>query len=152
MSTGATSVLLAAAQEPTIRAIISDTSTSIVAPLLEDQVIEQGGVPAFTVPGAIVAARVLYGIDFYGIRPVDVVSKLAPRPVLFIQGDKDPWVPTSNITALVRAASAPSNARVQMWIVSGVVDHAQTFHTAPTEYVRRVVEFFTASLGSASGA
>lgn len=97
------------------------------------------------------AARVLYGIDYYGVRPVDVVAKLAPRPVLFIHGEKDPWLPVANLTALVRAANTAPNAQVQEWIVPGVVDHAQSFHTAPDEYVRRVAEFFSAALGSDSG-
>lgn len=147
ISNGANSVLLAAAQEPNIRAIVSDTAAAIAAPLLEEQVIAQGGIPAFFVPGGFVAARVLYGIDYYSVRPVDVVAKLAPRPIFFIQGAKDPWLSSSNLAALTRAANVAPNAHVQMWIVPGVVEHAQSFHTTPAEYARRVAVFFAKSLG-----
>ncbi len=150
MSTGATTLLLAAAQEPAIQAIVSDTSSAVAAPLLQEQVTAQGGIGP-VVPGAFVAARALYGIDFYAVRPVDVVAKLAPRPVFFIHGEHDPWLPASNLTKLVDAASSPSNAHVQSWIVPGVVDHAQTYHTAPVEYETRVLAFYTAALGPGSG-
>ncbi len=150
MSTGATSVLIAAAQEPAIQAVVSDTSSSVAAPLLQEQVTAQGGLGP-VVPGAFIAAHLLYGIDFYAVRPVDVVAKLAPRPVFFIHGDHDPWLPVSNLTALVSAARAAPNAHVQSWIVPGVVNHAQTFHTEPVEYATRVLAFYTAALGAASG-
>ena len=151
VSTGATSALLAAAQEPAIRAVVSDTSAADAAPLLEQRLVAQSGLPSFVAPGAFVAARVLYGIDFYDIRPVDVVAKLAPRPVFFIHGDNDPWLPVSNMTSLVRAANAAPDARVQSWVVPGVVYHAQAFHTAKAEYVSRVVAFFTDVLGPGTG-
>lgn len=147
ISTGATSALLAAAQEPALRAVVSDTAATNVVPLLQQQVLERSGLPAFVMPGAFAAARVLYGIDYYAVRPVDVVARLAPRPVFFIHGDHDPWLPVSNLTSLVKAAESAPNAHVQSWIVPGVVDHAQTFHTMPVEYMDRVLAFFAASLG-----
>lgn len=150
ISSGATSLLLAAAQEPAIRAVVSDTASTQAVPLLEQQVLARSGLPAFVMPGAIVAARVFYGIDYSAVRPVDVVARLAPRPVLFIHGDHDPWLPTVNLTSLVRAAESAPNAHVQSWIVPGVTEHAQTFHAAPLEYMRRVLAFFTAALGSGS--
>lgn len=101
-------------------------------------------------PGAFVATRVLYGIDYYAVRPVDVVARLAPRPVFFIHGDYDPWLPISNLTSLVQAAESAPNAHVQSWIVPGVVDHAQTLHRNPVEYMHRILAFFAASLGTGS--
>lgn len=151
VSTGATSALLAAAQEPAIHAVVSDTASAQAVPLLEQQIIERSGLPAFVVPGSLVAARVLYGIDYYAVRPVDEVARLAPRPVFFIHGDHDPWLPISNMTELVRAAETGRGAQVQSWVVPGVPDHAQAFHTAPVEYMQRVLAFFTASLGPSSG-
>ncbi len=150
VSTGATSALLAAAQEPAIRAVVSDTSASEIAPFLEQRFVARSGLPAFIAPGSFVAAHVLYGIDYYAVRPVDVVARLAPRPVFFIHGDNDPWLPVSNMTALTQAAGSVPNAHVQSWVVPGVVNHAQALHTAGAEYVSRVVAFFTAALGATS--
>jgi uncharacterized protein len=43
ISTGATSALLAAAQEPAIRAVVSDTASTNVVPLLQQQVLARSG-------------------------------------------------------------------------------------------------------------
>lgn len=148
ISSGATTLLLAAAQDTRIKAVVADTSSSNVAPLLERRfVADSGGLPAFLAPGAFVTARLLYGVDFYGIRAVDVVAKIAPRPLFIVQGDADPWVPTSDFNALVKAAKSAPGAQVQSWLVPGVHEHAQDYHVAGETYSNRMIAFFEAALG-----
>jgi fermentation-respiration switch protein FrsA (DUF1100 family) len=89
---------------------------------------------------------VLYGIDYYNARPIDVVAKIAPRPLFFIHGGADERTPYSMMFDLVAAAKQAPNAHVQSWLVPGA-RHAQAFNTAPEEYVSRVVAFYTAALG-----
>ena len=88
----------------------------------------------------------IYGIDFYADRPVDVVAQLAPRPSLFIHGGADTYVPPINMSDLAAAARTAPNAHVQTWVVPGA-NHAQSYNTQPQEYVSRVVAFYTAALG-----
>jgi uncharacterized protein len=149
VSMGAASLMMAAAQEPAIRAIVSDCAYADIIPILEREVPKGGHLPALFTPGTLFAARVLYGIDFYAVRPVDIVGSIAPRPIFFIHGASDTYVPPSNMDALVTAARTGSHANVQSWLVPGA-EHAQSFNTEGAVYVDRVVAFYDAALGSNS--
>jgi fermentation-respiration switch protein FrsA (DUF1100 family) len=146
VSMGAATLLLAAAEEPAITAVVADTAFADVLPLLERELPKQGA-PAPLVPGVLLAGWALYGVSYYDVRPVDAVARIAPRPIFFIHGDGDDFIPATNLDALVRAARAAPGAQVQSWLVPGVRHHAQTYHTAGQEYVRRVVAFFDGTLG-----
>ena len=146
VSMGAATLLFAAAQEPAIQAIVSDSAYAELLPVLEKQLPPQSGLPAFFTPGILEAAQALYGIDYAAVRPVDVVARLAPRPVFFILGADDTYVPTSALTELDLAAKAAPGAQVQSWLVPGA-GHAQSFHVAKAAYVTRVVAFYRAALG-----
>lgn len=146
VSMGGATLLMAAAQEPAFRAIVSDCAYADIIPILEREVPQRGHVPGLFTPGALIAVRVLYGVDYYAVRPVDVVASIAPRPIFFIQGASDTYVPPSNMDMLAAAARTAPNANVQTWLVPGAA-HAQSFHTEGTVYVDRVVAFYNATLG-----
>ncbi|WIG59111.1 MAG: hypothetical protein OJF49_001858 [Ktedonobacterales bacterium] len=146
VSMGANSLLLAAAQESRIAAIVADSAYPAISPILEREIPKVGGLPSFMSPGVLLASRAIYGIDFYGIRPGDVVASLAPRPVFFIQGGADTFNPPSNLGVLTRAAQSAPNANVQSWLVPGAA-HAQAYHVAGQDYINRVVSFYTTALG-----
>lgn len=155
VSLGAVSLLLAAARQPAIQAVVSDDAFATVMPIMEREIPMGGGArygwpSAFTqafTPGALVAVHVLYGIDYDAVRPVDVVAKIAPRPIFFIHPDADPFIVPANFTALVTAASTVPNAHVQSWLVPGVNKHPQSYNKNRAEYMRRVTRFFAAALG-----
>lgn len=156
ISTGATSLLLAAAQEPRLRAVVSDTAFAEVLPILEREIPYAGqseSEPRFSVlppmltPGIVLTVHLLYDVDFNSVHPADVVARLAPRPVLFIHGTTEPLVPVSQMADLVRAARTAPHAHVESWLVPGVVEHAQAYHEMGVVYVNRVVSFFGAALG-----
>ena len=146
VSMGAITLLLAAAQEPAIKAIVADSAYPDIAPILEREIPKQSGLPDFFTPGALAAARVLYGIDFYQVKPGDVVAGLAPRPLLFIQGAADTYNPPSNLQVLVHDAAEAPDASVQSWLVPGAA-HAQAYHVEGITYVDRLVSFYTTALG-----
>jgi len=141
-SMGAATLILAAAQEPAIRAVVSDSGFAAIVPLLESNT----QIPGVFIPSVLLAVRVLYGIDFYATRPADVVARIAPRPIFFIQGTADSVVPASNLKVLAMAASAVPHAHVQTWMVQGA-DHIQSFQVMGVVYVNRVANFFTQALG-----
>jgi uncharacterized protein len=147
LSMGGSALLLAAAHEPAIRALVADSTATDYLPILEREAPKASHLPSFFTPGMFVAARAIYGIDFYNVRPVDVVAQLAPRPLFFIHGDADTFVPPSNMADLAAAAWAAPNAHVQTWLVPGAT-HSQSYNTQPQAYVSRVVAFYAASLGS----
>jgi fermentation-respiration switch protein FrsA (DUF1100 family) len=150
ISMGAATLLLAAAREPAIQAVVSDCAYADIIPILERELPRHSGLPSLFTPGVLAAARALYGIDFYAVRPVDVVARLAPRPVLLIHGSADQYVPPSDQDQLEVAARAVPNAQVDFWRVPGA-GHAQSYRTGPTEYVVRVVTFFSSALGPDTG-
>jgi fermentation-respiration switch protein FrsA (DUF1100 family) len=146
VSLGGASLIFAAAQESAIQAVVIDATFSDAIPILEHRIPIASGLPALFTPGVLLAAQVLYGINYYAARPIDYVAKLAPRPVFFIHGTADEQIPSSMMGELVAAANQAPNANVQSWLVPGA-RHAQAYNTAKAEYVARVVAFYTAALG-----
>jgi uncharacterized protein len=137
-SMGAAAVMMAAAQEPAIRAVVSDSGFAALVPVLNSS----PNYPGMFLPSVLLAVRLLYGVDYYAVRPVDVVARIAPRPLFLIQGAADKVVPPSNLEQLAKAASAAPNAHVQTWLVKGA-GHIQSFQVMGEVYLDRVVAFFT---------
>src|SRR2546421_2720246 len=150
VSLGAVTLLLAAAKEPAIRALVSDSGYPDFASILEREVPKRGHLPPLFTPGALLAAQALYGINFYDVRHVDTVARIAPRPIFFIHGDKDSFNPSNNMFVLATAARSAPDAHVQTWLVPGA-DHAQSFNTAGQQYVTRVTDFYNLALGPDTG-
>jgi len=145
MSLGASTLLLAAAAEPALRAVVSDSAFADAAALVHARG-EQQGLPSWVLPGALLAGRLRYGVNYDQARPVAVVAQIAPRPILFIHGTADSAVPIADLEQLVAAASQPPNAHVQMWEVPGA-EHIQAFSLMPDVYVQRMVAFYQSALG-----
>ncbi len=146
MSMGAGTLLLSAAQEPAIKAIVADSATADTSTVLQRQIPKSSGLPTFFTPGVLTASLAIFGIDFRGIRPLDVVAGLAPRPLFFIAGSEDDFVGITQFPQLVKAASAPANSQVTSWLVPGA-RHVQSYNQEGQEYVNRVVAFLNTSLG-----
>lgn len=152
ISMGAATLLMAAAREPAIRAVVSDSAYAEVVPLLEREVPKRsvpilGHVPGGLVPAALVMSDVLYGADYFAARPVDSIASIAPRPLFLIHGLADAYVPITNFQRLNAAATAPATAHVTTWLVPKA-PHAQAFKRNGADYVTRVVGFFDAALGA----
>src|SRR2546429_5192768 len=122
ISMGASTLLLAAAREPAIQAVVSDSAYADAAPLLEREIPKRsvavvGRIPGVFAPSALAMARILYGVDLFGARPVDTIARIAPRPLLLIHGAADDYVPISHFQQLDAAATLPAAAHVPTWIV-----------------------------------
>jgi fermentation-respiration switch protein FrsA (DUF1100 family) len=147
VSMGAATILLAAAQESAIAAVVSDGAYADIIPILQREIPKHSHLPGAFTPGTLEAANILFGVDYYSIRPEDVVARIAPRPIFFINGDADTYIPPSNMTALVDAASAAPDAQVQFWLVPGA-KHSQSYAVAKSTYIQRVTDFFDTALGA----
>jgi fermentation-respiration switch protein FrsA (DUF1100 family) len=153
ISMGAATLLLAAAREPAIQAIVSDSAYADAAPLLEREIPKRsvavvGRIPEAFAPSSLAMARILYGVDLFDARPVGTIARIAPRPLLLIHGAADDYVPVSNFQQLAAAATSPATARVTTWLVPKT-RHAQAFKNTGPVYVARVTTFFDAALTSA---
>ena len=147
MSLGAAVLLLAAAHEPALRAIVSDSAFAEADTLVRSRWAEQS-LPSWLLPGTLLAGKLIYGIDYNQARPADVIAKIAPRPILLIHGTADTLIPIADMDKLTAAASKPPNAHVQTWKVPGAV-HAGAFWLMPETYIQRLVDFYQSVPGFA---
>jgi fermentation-respiration switch protein FrsA (DUF1100 family) len=144
VSMGASALLYAAAREPAIRAVASDSAYAEMGATITRELPLRSGLPDFFTPGALLAARTLYGVDVAAIRPVEAVAAIAPRPLLLIQGGADTMNPASSLTHLALAAEAAPGAHVVTWRAPNV-PHVQAYHQEPAAYLSLLLSFFATS-------
>jgi dipeptidyl aminopeptidase/acylaminoacyl peptidase len=77
------------------------------------------------------------GLDMEVLRPVDVVARIAPRPILIMQGEEDQLVPADSGQRLFAAALEPK----ELWSVPGVA-HVDFRQAVPEAYQHKVIGFF----------
>jgi len=146
---GGATLLLAAAREPAIRAIISDSAYADIIRILAREIALNSRLPRLFTPGALLAGKVLYGANYYAVRAVDVIASLPARAVYFIHVADDLYIAPSHMSDLV--ARTVANAHVRTWLVPGA-EHAQSFNIMLEEYVACVVAFYNEALGADGGA
>jgi uncharacterized protein len=144
ISMGASALLYAAASEPAIRAVASDSAYAEMGATIARELPLRSGLPDFFTPGTLLAARALYGVDIAAVRPVEAVAAIAPRPLLLIQGGADAMNPAASLTHLALAAEAAPDAHVVSWRAPNV-PHAQAYHSEPAAYLSLLLSFFATS-------
>ena len=77
------------------------------------------------------------GVDVDGVRPIDDLCAISPRPVLLIYGELDADVPPGTAQAMSDAACEPA----ELWIIGGAA-HQNYTEVAPEEYAARLLNFF----------
>ncbi len=87
----------------------------------------------------IIFTSIRFGANMFAYEPVRWVGKISPRPILFVHGELDKYVP--DFDELYAAASEPKEA----WREVGVA-HTKVSEVFPEEFRRRVVEFFERNL------
>jgi len=144
-SMGAATVLLSAAEEPAICAVVADSPYARVSDLIAQQTARKTTLPEWITPifapGVKLMARVLYGIDIGALVPEEAV-KLLPYPIMVIHGKADTMIPFDHGVRVHRTAHPESI----IWLVPNV-GHIDAFLTYPEEYVDRLVEYFHKLLG-----
>ncbi|HEU5437844.1 MAG TPA: alpha/beta fold hydrolase [Ktedonobacterales bacterium] len=147
ISLGAGIVLLAAARDPAIAAVVADSAwTDESAQLDRMGTLPLGplAVPALPYEPALVDA--LIGAHLADARPLAVVAQVAPRAVFFIHSadDRNATTPLSGERQLFAAAGQPK----QEWIApSG--GHTGALAAHPADYQQRVLAFFAQYLDRA---
>ena len=144
VSMGASALLYAAAREPAIRAVASDSAYAEMSATIARELPLRSGLPDFFTPGTLLAARALYGVDIAANRPVEAVAAIAPRPLLLIQGGADAMNPAASLTHLALAAEAAPGAHVVTWRAPNVA-HVQAYHQEPAAYLSLLLAFFATS-------
>jgi fermentation-respiration switch protein FrsA (DUF1100 family) len=141
-SMGAGTSILTAAEDSRIEALVSDSSWADLTEIANIEVRKMIHLPDWFEPGYLLVLKVMHGIDLNSAKPIDAVSKIAPRPIFFIHGEADSFIPASHANRLFEASNNPSN---EIWLVPGAT-HVKSYQTAPDEYEERVTEFFDEKL------
>jgi fermentation-respiration switch protein FrsA (DUF1100 family) len=142
VSMGGATVIMTGAYDPTLRAIVDDCGFSDVQSVIASSFEHFIHLPAIPfAPITLWIASYRAGIDVDAIRPVDVIGKISPRPILIIHGKDDLIVPVSNSERNYQAAREPK----QLWLVPGA-KHAAAHKIAKAEYEKRVIAFFDKGL------
>lgn len=140
-SMGATTAIVAAAEEPFIEAVIADSPFSDLKVYLESNLPYWSDLPH--VPFTFVIMNtlpVLTGIDVSQVSPREAIKELE-TPVLLIHGDGDQAIPYSNSEEIYMNAQA---GNAQLWITQGS-DHVKSYPDYSEQYVERVLDFLADS-------
>ena len=95
-----------------------------------------GFIPKDVLNSASLVTKKNYGWGFWEASSVKQVAK-CDRPMLFIHGDADDFVPFSH---LQKNYDAKINGYKEMWVAEGAV-HANAFAKHPEEYKKHVADF-----------
>ena len=93
-------------------------------------------IPPDVLQSASLVTKKRFGWGFWEASCMDQLAK-CDRPMLFIHGDADDFVPFSH---LQMNYDAKVNGYKEMWVAPGAV-HANSYAKYPEEYTRRVKEF-----------
>ena len=139
ISMGAVAALRAAPDCPTIAAIVADSAYADLKDTIRHKTVETLRLPPLVGLGwaSIRVGEWLSGGNLAAVRAVDAAPRLAPRPLLFIFGERDDYLPPDNAQRLFQAAGEPK----ELWLAPGS-GHAAARLDHPREYVDRVHAFF----------
>jgi dienelactone hydrolase len=140
-SMGAAIAILVAADDDRVRAVVADSPFATINDVLVHAHRRYRLPVAVTVSLTDLVTRVRYGYGFNAVRPISVVDRVAPRPLLLIHGSADGLIPVAHAHRL-HAAAGPSS---RLWIVDDV-PHCGAYFRDRDEYVTRVGSFFQHAL------
>jgi alpha-beta hydrolase superfamily lysophospholipase len=141
-SMGAATCLLTAPDAADVSAVVADSAYARFTDILDIEFPKQSRLPALFIPGGELMADVLYGIDVTKAAPIEVVDQIRPRPILFIHGESDTYVPPENSRRLWRASGESPEL---LWLLPGV-EHDLAYRSYPEEYLHRVIGFLDAAV------
>lgn len=138
ISMGAATTMSASGEETPgyLKCFVEDCGYSSVWEEFSAQLKAQFGLPAFPLMYTTSLLCCLeYGWSFGEASPLEQV-KICQKPMLFIHGDKDDFVPSPMVYPLYRAKSGQK----QLYIAPGSI-HAKAYADHPKEYARAVSRF-----------
>ena len=140
-SQGGASVIMAAAADRTIDAVIAENPFTSVHDLVRDVRSVPERFPRALL--SLVSGMAVLRMGGLGEpSPLDVVDRIAPRPLLLMHGTEDTAIPHSHSQALYERAADPK----ELWIVPDG-RHAMLYNSHPDEWRQRVLGFLSRSIG-----
>jgi pimeloyl-ACP methyl ester carboxylesterase len=146
MSMGAATAILAAAEDERIAAIVADSPFGRLRWAIAQAARLRGYPPVVAQVVASLSCRVTamhLRRPVQAFDPVEVVARIAPRPLLLMHGVEDDVIPVRSAHALYGRAGEPK----ELWLIDGL-KHCQALEQLSAEFQQRVVSFFERTLPS----
>lgn len=141
-SYGGMASMLAAPICPDVNAVVTDGGPARARTAITGRCVEVG-LPRWLAGPlawlAVTETSLRLGANLFRYEPVRWVGKIAPRPIFFIHGELDQYLP--DFDDLYAAAGEPK----EVWRLPEV-GHTKASEVYPEEFRRRVVEFFSRTL------
>jgi dipeptidyl aminopeptidase/acylaminoacyl peptidase len=141
VSLGGGAVNYAAAEEPAIGVVVTDSTYSDLNPIIEALWQDESGLPNFFLPGVYLMHQILYRFDLRDAIPINAIKDMEPRPVLVVHCKIDQDVPFSQAEDLVEVIP-----NAEHWYIDDGCQHAQIYSVMPEAYEATVIPFFEKNL------
>jgi dipeptidyl aminopeptidase/acylaminoacyl peptidase len=142
-SAGAVSVILSAARNPLISAVVAASPFNSVEEVWETN--RPGYFPKPILDLSMKLAEFRKGFSRIEVRPQDVVSLISPRPFLLVHGIEDERITQDQAMKLYAAAKEPKC----MWLAEGA-RHGEVRTQVLDESIQDIITFFDKVLSSPS--
>jgi pimeloyl-ACP methyl ester carboxylesterase len=146
MSMGAATAILAAAEDERIAAVVADSPYGRLRWAIAQAARLRGYPPVLARVVASLGCRATamhLRLPVQAFDPVEVIARIAPRPLLLMHGVQDDVIPVRSAHALYRRAGDPK----ELWLIDGL-KHCQALEQLPDDFRERVVSFLERHLPS----
>lgn len=138
-SMGGAAAIAAAAVEPRLGALVTDSTYADLHKVLHMQFQRLTSLPPWLLGSALLAAHVLTGVSMLKSAPEILIAGRRGRATLIIHAADDPFVPVSHAHALALSAACP------VWITAGH-KHLSSYGLEGRVYLDTVTTFFSRHL------
>ncbi len=138
-SMGGAAAIAAAAVEPAIGAVATDSTFADFGDTLGRRFRELSGLPACFVPGGLAVARWLTGRNLRRSQPIENLRGMRGRPMLVIHSRHDPVIPVEDALQLAAASGAKL-------MITSSDRHLGSSEHHPEHYASEIVGFFDRAL------
>ncbi len=141
-SMGAAVTIMGAAREPTIEAVVADSSFATHLSAVDYNF--RHVLPVPSAPFMWIADYLLWwraGYRFKQVEPIRDIHEIAPRPILIIHGEKDSIIDPRDAQLLYQAAQEPK----ELWL-STEADHCGAYFVDRKAYIQKVCDFLEKNL------
>lgn len=141
-SMGASTALMAAAEDSHVAGVIADSPFADLTQYLSTHLSVWTHLPHYPfTPMVLWMMPKITGVSLHGASPIKLANKLGKRPVLLIAGSKDTIIPTQNSVALYRTLRI-TDPKVTLWMVPWS-QHIQAYKVQPILYVNHLYQFLS---------
>ncbi len=138
-SAGAVSILLSAARNPEIDAVVAVAAFNSLEEIWETN--RPPLIPKSILDLTMRISELRKGFQRSQVRPKDVIARIAPRPVLLVHGSEDQRITKAQAYQLFNAAAGPK----QIWFIEGA-SHDKARNPGLDQLMPKIIQFLDEAL------